>query len=230
MDVERDENEQAAVHEVRESGQLLLYMVDNILEMARSEAGKTSLSIEPVDMMDLINVVEKPTGFLAQKRSIRLTACVDADVPIIMADWEKLRRIVENLVSNAVKYTRRGGDVQVRVRNDEARGGIVVSVADNGIGISEENLPFADRQVVAEALQRQRSRLGRGQGAGGAARGRGVGGKRVQEGEHVLRVRAFGRQSLERRRVTAAAGPGAGAGAPIDGGSDGEDGWDGEEL
>ena len=157
MDVERDENEQAAVHEVRESGQLLLYMVDNILEMARSEAGKTSLSIDPVDMMDLINVVEKPTGFLAQKRSIRLTACVDADVPIIMADWEKLRRIVENLVSNAVKYTRRGGDVQVRVRNDEARGGIVVSVADNGIGISEENLPFVfDRYTQIDKSSQKR--------------------------------------------------------------------------
>lgn len=157
MDVERDDKERAAVHEVRESGQLLLYMVDNILEMARSEAGKATLSIEPVDMMDLINAVEKPTGFLAQKRSIRLTACVDADVPIIMADWEKLRRIVENLVSNAVKYTRRGGDVQVRVRNDEARGGIVVSVEDNGIGISEENLPFVfDRYTQIDKSSQKR--------------------------------------------------------------------------
>ena len=157
MDVERDERERAAVHEVRESGQLLLYMVDNILEMARSEAGKTALSIEPVDMMDLINAVEKPTGFLAQKRSIRLTACVDADVPIIMADWEKLRRIVENLVSNAIKYTRRGGDVQVRVRNDGVRGGIVVSVADNGIGISEENLPFVfDRYTQIDKSSQKR--------------------------------------------------------------------------
>ena len=60
-------------------------------------------------------------------------------------------------MSNAVKYTRRGGDVQVRVRNDEARGGIVVSVADNGIGISEENLPFVfDRYTQIDKSSQKR--------------------------------------------------------------------------
>ena len=216
MDVERDERERAAVHEVRESGQLLLYMVDNILEMARSEAGKTALSIEPVDMMDLINAVEKPTGFLAQKRSIRLTACVDADVPIIMADWEKLRRIVENLVSNAIKYTRRGrrragARAQRRGARRHRRFGGGQRHRHQRREPSLRVRPLhPDRQVVAETLQRQRVGAGRGQGAGGVARGRGVGGKRIQEGEHVFRVRAFGRQSLERGRVTAAA---AGRGA-----------------
>jgi signal transduction histidine kinase len=157
MDVERDEEERAAVHEVRESGQLLSYMVDNILEVARSEAGKTTLSIEPVDMIDLINAVEKPTGFLAQQRFINLTTRVDVDVPIIMADWDKLRRIVENLVSNAIKYTQCGGEVKVHVQNDEKRGGVVISVEDNGIGISEENLPFVfDRYTQIDKSSQKR--------------------------------------------------------------------------
>lgn len=157
MDVQRDAKEQAAVHEVRESGQLLLYMVDNILEVARSEAGKIALAVEPVDMMDLINVVEKPTRFLAEKRSITLTTHVDADVPIIVADWEKLRRIVENLVSNAIKYTRRGGEVRVEVRYDPERGGIVVDVSDTGIGISEANLPFVfDRYTQIDKSSQKR--------------------------------------------------------------------------
>lgn len=164
MDVSRDEREQAAVHEVRESGQLLLYMVDNILEMARSEAGKISLDVEPVDLIDLINAVEKPTRFLAEKRSIALKTHVDADVPIIVADWEKLRRIVENLVSNAIKYTRRGGEVSVHVRYDEERTGILIDVADNGIGISEENLPFVFERYTQIDKSSQKRYSGSGLG------------------------------------------------------------------
>lgn len=138
----RDEKERSAVHEVRENGQLLLYMVDNILEMAKSEAGKTQLVVEPVEMVDLMNTVESSLQFIAEKRSIELTTSVDADVPIIIADWEKLRRIIENLASNAVKYTKRGGRVAIRVCSDKAKDGIVISVSDTGIGITEENLPY----------------------------------------------------------------------------------------
>ena len=157
-----DERERAAVHEVRDNGQLLLTMVNNILEMARSEAGRNELMVEPVDMDDLINTVEKTLGFIAEKRAIELSTSVDADVPIIMADWEKLRRIIENLVSNAIKYTKRGGWVHVSVTRDEARDGVVIAVADNGIGISAEDLPH----VFDKYIQIDRSSQKRYSGSG----------------------------------------------------------------
>lgn len=138
----RDESEAAAVKEVKENGQLLLQMVNNILEMARVEAGKTELMLEPFDMMDLIGIVERSTGFLAEQRNISFQTVVHSSVPIITGDWEKIRRIVENLASNAIKFTRKGGTVGIDVSYDESSGRLKIEVSDDGIGIAEENLPY----------------------------------------------------------------------------------------
>lgn len=140
--VDRSESEVAAVKEVKENGQLLLQMVNNILEMARVEAGKSNLSLEPFDMMDLIGLVERSLGFLAERRSISLATLVHPDVPIINADWEKIRRIVENLASNAIKFTRRGGSVHIEVGYQKETERLSIAVTDTGIGIKEEDLPF----------------------------------------------------------------------------------------
>lgn len=136
----RSDDEAAAVREVKENGQLLLQMVNNILEMARVEAGRTELIVEPFDMMDLIGLVERSIGFLAEQRSIELTTVVHPDVPIINADWEKIRRIVENLASNAIKFTRKGGHVRIEVKYDRVSERLAISVSDDGIGIKEEDI------------------------------------------------------------------------------------------
>ena len=138
--VDRSEDETAAVKEVKENGQLLLQMVNNILEMARVEAGRNELSVEPFDMMDLIGLVERSIGFLAEQRNISLTTVVHQDVPIITADWEKIRRIVENLASNAIKFTRKGGSVSIEVSYHEETERLSIAVSDTGIGIKEEDL------------------------------------------------------------------------------------------
>lgn len=140
--VDRPESEVAAVKEVKENGQLLLQMVNNILEMARVEAGKSKLSLEPFDMMDLIGMVERSLGFLAERRNISLTTVVHSDVPIINADWEKIRRVVENLASNAIKFTRRGGSVHIEVAYQKETERLSIAVSDTGVGIKEEDLPF----------------------------------------------------------------------------------------
>ena len=138
----RTEDEVAAVKEVKENGQLLLQMVNNILEMARVEAGRNELSVEPFDMMDLIGLVERSLGFLAERRSISLSTVVHPDVPIITADWEKIRRIVENLASNAIKFTRKGGSVCIEVSYQKEAERLAIAVSDTGIGIKEEDLPI----------------------------------------------------------------------------------------
>lgn len=139
---DRDEDEAESVKEIKENGQLLLQMVNNILEMARVEAGKTDLTVEPFDMMDLIGIVERSIGFLAEQRNISFSTTVHPDVPIITADWEKIRRIVENLASNAIKFTRKGGFVNIEVGYDEPNERLSIAVSDSGIGIKEEDLPL----------------------------------------------------------------------------------------
>lgn len=159
-----DTSELEAIQEIHENGQLLLNMVDNILEVARSEAGKNTKNIEPVDMCDLVNAVNRRFEFLAQKRSIVFTVHVDSDVPIIMADWDKLRRILENLVANALKYTRFGGTVSVVVNNVPEQGSVLIKVIDNGIGISKDNLShiFDKYTQIDESSKRRYSGSGLG--------------------------------------------------------------------
>ena len=102
---------------------------------------------EPVDFVDLIGFIRNSLEPVAKNKSIMLTAKADADVPLSMADWEKLRRIVENLVDNAIKYTHVGGSVDVRAAFDPSpadserfpHGAVVVAVSDDGIGIAEED-------------------------------------------------------------------------------------------
>lgn len=107
--------EKDAVREVKENGQRLLHMVNNVLDMAKSEAGRSELCIEEVDMVDLVEAVDGTLGFLAEKKRIAYRSRVHANTPLIKADGVKLRRIVENLGSNAIKFTPPQGAVSVDV-------------------------------------------------------------------------------------------------------------------
>jgi signal transduction histidine kinase len=138
--VNRSVEEYEAVREIKENGQFLLQMVNNILEAARFEAGKEEISLEEVDMVDLYGVVHDSVGFIADKRSIDFKTEIAPDVPIFMGDWNKLRRILENLISNAIKYTVKGGRVSITATYDAKMTAVVMKVCDTGIGIKPENL------------------------------------------------------------------------------------------
>lgn len=138
-----DAKTRSAVEEIEANATLLLNMVNNILTISKAEAHKNELVVEPVDFVDLLGFIRKSLEPVAKNKGIALTAKTDADVPVSMADWEKLRRIVENLVDNAIKYTHVGGRVDVRATFDGAC--IVVSVADDGMGIDE-----ADQEGIFE--------------------------------------------------------------------------------
>ena len=135
----RDEGERKVTHEIRVNAQQLLELVNNLLDMARLEAGKTAMSVESVELMDLVHEVHNATGVLADQKGVIFTVHVDRDVPIIRADESKIRRILENLVSNAIKFTDAGGSVDVAVSYDAQAGEVVFAVRDTGIGIAPED-------------------------------------------------------------------------------------------
>ncbi len=129
------------LREVRQNASILLSRINNILDVARLEAGKSELALELVDVADVVNSIEAAFEPLASAKGIELSVEVARDVPLIMADPDKARRIVENLVGNAVKFTPENGHISVRASLDGARGTVLVEVADDGIGIAAENLP-----------------------------------------------------------------------------------------
>ena len=152
-----------AVGEIESNATLLLNMVNNILVISKHAAKKDELLPEPVDFVDLAQFVRKALAPIAADKDVRLACTVAPNVPLSMADWEKLRRILENLVNNAIKYTHRGGFVRLTIgfeSGEEANHGhgnhpgthvpdgedaapagwIVMRVADDGMGIAPEEL------------------------------------------------------------------------------------------
>ncbi len=152
-----------AVGEIESNATLLLNMVNNILVISKHAAKKDELLPEPVDFVDLAQFVRKALVPIAEGKDVRLSCSVAPDVPLSTADWEKLRRILENLVNNAIKYTHRGGFVRLTIgfeSGEEANHGhgnhpgthvpddedaapagwIVMRVADDGMGIAPEEL------------------------------------------------------------------------------------------
>ena len=108
-----DELVRKQLEEIDKNGRILLEMVDNVLETARIQAGSERLNLELVDLSDVVGMVEASSLSLAAKKRIALATRVAGDVPLILSDWEKVRRILVNLVSNAIKFTPEEGSVSV---------------------------------------------------------------------------------------------------------------------
>ncbi|MDR2035159.1 MAG: DUF3365 domain-containing protein [Coriobacteriales bacterium] len=156
-----DDKTSHSVEEIEVNATLLLNMVNNMLTLAKAEALKNELLVEPVDFVDLIGFVKDSLEPIARNKGIDFTAKTNLDVPVTMADWEKLRRIVENLVDNAIKYTQTGGAISISVHYECAEaavpgsgessdengasecpckdGFVVIVVADDGMGIAAED-------------------------------------------------------------------------------------------
>jgi len=121
-----------------QSGRHLLAMVNDVLDLAKIEAGKQALDIEPVAISDAVAEAVALFQALAVNRGVELSARVSEDVPHIKADPIRLRQILFNLISNAVKFTDRNGRVQVTAEPDGR--GVAIRVADTGIGIAPEDI------------------------------------------------------------------------------------------
>jgi signal transduction histidine kinase len=126
------------LQEVLQNSHILLRLINNILDMAKIEAGKDQLALDVVDMNDIVASVESVITPLARNKELTLHVQVAPEVPLTKADPEKIRRVVENLAGNAVKFTDKGGEVEILVQLDEASNEIIIKVNDNGIGVKEE--------------------------------------------------------------------------------------------
>ncbi|WP_455164062.1 ATP-binding protein [Slackia exigua] len=150
--------------EIGKNGRILLEMVDNVLETARIQVGSEKLNLEWIDLGDVVGMVEASSRPLAEKKSIEFTVAIDADVPVIRGDWEKIRRILVNLVSNAIKFTERGGTVHVGVSYDGPSESVSLEVVDDGIGIPEDKWDLVFERFSQENMSTVRRYGGSGLG------------------------------------------------------------------
>jgi signal transduction histidine kinase/AmiR/NasT family two-component response regulator len=137
-DLETRQRERLGV--IRESGELLLSVLNDVLDLSKIEAGKLELETGDFDLSDLALGVRQAFGVLAQAKGLRLDLTLD---PAVAGSWhgdrDRLRQIVNNLLSNAIKFTEEGS-VAVRF-GPGPTGGLRLTVADTGIGIASDHLP-----------------------------------------------------------------------------------------
>jgi len=127
--------------DIQESGYHLLQLINDILDLARLEAGRMTLDEEDVDLAELVEGSVRLMREQAERARLLLTVDPAAALPRVRADGRRLRQILLNLLSNAIKFTPPGGSVTVHsLREPEA---LCLSVSDSGIGIPEADIPKA---------------------------------------------------------------------------------------
>jgi signal transduction histidine kinase len=122
----------------QQGAESLLRMVNDILDISKSKAGRLSLELSDVSAEEIVNIACALVGQMAAEAGIKIKAGVDANVPIFKGDKEKIRRVLVNLISNAVQHTPRDGEITVSVHRDSEAKVIIFEVADTGMGIPKE--------------------------------------------------------------------------------------------
>ena len=133
-----NEKQKKYVNNVLISGQHLLLLINQILDMAKVEAGKMKLKLSILPMKSLLNEISLLVADMAGKKKLQILLDIAADLPDIEADELKVKEIIYNLLSNAVKFTPEGAKIGMRAKKVDS--GIEVVVWDTGVGIARENM------------------------------------------------------------------------------------------
>ena len=147
--------------DIRESGQYLLDVINDILDMSKIEAGRIRLDAEEIDLDGLLAETMRIVSQRAQDKGLTISAKIAPEVRL-HADHRSMKQIMLNLLSNAVKFTPEGGRVTIRARS--ARDIVTIAIADTGIGIAKEALKRLGRPF--EQVDGQLTRRHEGSGLG----------------------------------------------------------------
>jgi two-component system cell cycle sensor histidine kinase PleC len=148
-------------HDIRDSGQYLLEVINDILDMSKIEAGRIRLDFEDLSLDTLLNEAMRVVGARAQDKQLQLTARISPELKL-RADRRALKQIALNLLSNAVKFTPTGGRVTVRGRTTDHC--VTLAIADTGIGIARDALTRLGRPFEQVESQLTKSHQGSGLG------------------------------------------------------------------
>jgi signal transduction histidine kinase len=116
----------------------LIKFTNAFLDIAKIEAGKMEYEMVLADLLSIVAAAVEDAQVLAERKGVQIAVSA-SPIPYIMADVEKLSQVFSNLVSNAIKYTEKGGKVSITVTR--TNGGARVAIEDTGIGIAREDLP-----------------------------------------------------------------------------------------
>ncbi|MBI3451761.1 MAG: PAS-domain containing protein [Rhodospirillales bacterium] len=144
------------VRDIRDSGGHLLELINDILDLSKIEAGKSTLHEEDVDIARLLTVSTRLVRDRARIAGVGMETELAADLPAVRADEIKLKQIVLNLLSNAIKFSPSGGRITIHA-GIEPSGKLEIAITDTGVGMRAEDIPIAMmpfRQVDSSLARR----------------------------------------------------------------------------
>ncbi|MCD4813350.1 HAMP domain-containing histidine kinase [bacterium] len=138
-------------------------LITNLLDLSRLESGQMKLEVDHMDMVRLVRESMEEFREIAKKSFIRISGEIDAETPRVLGDTGRIKQVLDNLLSNAMKFTPAHGEVKVKLnRVDESR--VEIQVSDTGIGIEawEKEKIFRKFQQAERSLTRESAGIGLG--------------------------------------------------------------------
>jgi len=137
---ELNEQQISRVERIERNGQTLLALIDDLLDLSKIDAGRSKLTLEVVNVRDVITAAVQSIEHQAISKDLTLTVDLPDTLPDIYADAQRYHQVITNLLSNAIKFTAEGG-ITVTCREHERKGKLYVEtiVIDTGIGIAKAN-------------------------------------------------------------------------------------------
>ncbi len=149
--------------DILESGQHLLNLINELLDLSRIEAGKYELNEEAVSLIDIADDCRRMLDIRAKAKSIEIIFNYDENLPSLWGDGRAIRQVILNLLSNAIKFTPQGGKIELSVRRN-SDGGQFISVRDNGPGIPQDEIETVLSSFGQGSLARKSAEQGAGLG------------------------------------------------------------------
>jgi two-component system, OmpR family, sensor histidine kinase ResE len=137
-------------------------LVNELLDLARMEAGHIQLNVESIEMMPYLNRIIRKFHGLAKEKGVNLSIDMKHEEEVFHIDPDRFEQVLTNLIDNAIRHTPSGGSVSVLEKSDER--GILIEVCDTGSGIPDEDLPFVFERFYKADKARTRGRSGTGLG------------------------------------------------------------------
>jgi PAS domain S-box-containing protein len=158
------EKQVKAVGIIYDSGQHLLRLINDVLDLAKVEAGKLELQLETTAVQDVCEASLRLIRDLAFKKGQRVTVAYDPLLKTIRADSRRLKQILVNLLVNAVKFTPNGGEIGLKTEGDELQGVARFTVWDTGLGVAPQDQPrlFQSFSQIDNSLTREYAGTGLG--------------------------------------------------------------------
>ena len=138
----------------------LAQMVEELLELSRIESGRIPLRLKPTAVSDLVLPPVERLSPQAERGELTINVDLGPDLPLVLAETERVQQVVTNLIHNAIKFTPQGGRIDISAKPDQGK--MLISIRDSGVGIHPDDLP----RIFERFYKADRARSGGGTGLG----------------------------------------------------------------